>query len=268
MIIELLNGVRYDIEDYGLGRLFHHIPSADITHNTTSVSGIGDIITETIIGQRTIPVDIAFKVADIFDFYLLRDELNALFLRKEAFYIIFKREPYKRWLVKINDGFTIPPTPRGGSFTLQFRTVQRYAESIATTTSEKEWDADVWGWNNTITWDEPLTYIFSTNTFNVLNLGTAEVEPENWGLLITVKATAESFLKIRNVTTGEEYQYNDSLTTNDTLLIKNVQSFKNGTSVFKDTNKQVISLVPGVNNIEITGGTVQSIAFDFRFPFK
>src|SRR5690606_37097200 len=103
-------------------------------------------------------VEFAYIVKDIYDYYLMRDELNALFLRQEAFYIIFKRENYKRWLVKIGDQFQLPPTPRGGSVTIKFRTVRKFAESIATTNSNKEWDADVWWFNGDITWDEPLNY--------------------------------------------------------------------------------------------------------------
>lgn len=268
MIIQLLNGIQYDIEDYGLGRLFHPIPSAEVNHNTAQVSGLGEIITDTTIGQRDIPVDIAYQVKDIYDYYLLRDELNALFLRKEEFYIIFKREPYKRWRVKIADQYLIPPHPQGGQFSLKFRTVLKYAESIATTSTIKEWDEDLWWFNGSLTWDEPLKYTFNANTFDVVNLGTAELEPEVFDLKITIKAVAGSSLKIKNLTNNSEYQYNGSLTSSDTLLIDGIKSFKNGVSVFKDTTKTLVFLNPGVNKFEVTGGTIESIAFDFRFPFK
>ena len=267
MIIELLNGTRYDVEDYGLARLSHPIPSSEIRHNTTPVAGLGDVITDTIVDQRDISVDFAFKVTDIYDYYLLRDEINALFLRKEPFYIIFKREDYKRWLVKTADQFQIPPTPIGGSFTVKFRTVRKFAESIASTKSDKEWDADVWWFNGDITWDEPLQYTFATNKFNIINLGNTQVQPEFMDFKITIKGTTTTFLKIKNLTNGMEYQYNGTLTASDTLVIDGVKSLKNGVSVFKDTTKTLLYLEPGLNEIEITGGTVISITFDFRFPF-
>lgn len=269
MIIELLDGTRYDIEDYGVCRLFHHIPSAEIDHSTETINGGGDIITESTIKQRTISVDIGYKVNDIFDFYLLREELNGLFMRKEAFYIIFKREPYKRWFVKIDKQFNVPTNQSGGQFSLEFRTVKKYAESIATTASKKEWDEDLWWWNGKITWDDPLQYTFASNSFTVVNLGNVEIDPAERGieLEITIKATASN-LTIRNLTNGSTYVYNGSLSSTDTLKISGIRSLKNGISVFKDTNKDLLTLSPGANRIEVTGGTVQSITFDHRFLFK
>lgn len=267
MIIELLNGTRYDIEDYGLGRLTHPISSPEITHNTSDVNGLGDVITDTTIGQRTIPVDFAFVAKGIYDYYLLRDEVNALFTRGEPFYIIFKREPYKRWFVKVEEQFLLPPSPFGGQFTIKFRTVLKYAESIVTTLYSKEWDADVWWWGSGIEWDEPLSYRFTTNKFTVMNLGTAPLEPEVMPMRIVIKANVGSVFRLINLTNFSEYQYNGPLTSNDTLIIDGVMSHKNGVSVFRDTNKKLIYLNPGPNVFEVTGGTVISVDFDFRFPF-
>lgn len=266
MIIELLNGTRYDIEDYGLGRLTHPISSPEITHNTADVNGLGDVITDTTIGQRTIPVDFAFVVKGIYDYYLLRDEINALFTRGEPFYITFKREPYKQWFVKVEEQFLLPPSPFGGSFTIKFRTVLKYAQSIASTSSEKSWDVDKWSWGSGIEWDEPLNYRFTSNRFKVVNLGTAPLEPEVMPLQIMIKATGSMF-KMINLTNLSEYQYNGPLTSSDMLQINGVTSNKNGISVFKDTNKKLIYLSPGINEIEIQGAEVNSIDFLFRFPF-
>lgn len=268
MIIEKLNGDRLHIGDHGLFRLFHHIPSAEVDHTTASVNGGGEVITETTIKQRTITVELAFKVKDIYDYYLLRDELNGLFVRSESFYIIFEREPYKKWLVKLGDQYTIPVHPKGGKFDIEFRTVKKFAESVATTLSSKEWDADIWWWNGAITWDDPISYSFNANSFNVINLGSYKVDPEERGtnIKITVRASASS-LTIRNLTNGSSYVYNGVLSPSDVLVLDGVRSFKNGVSVFKDTNKECLKLSPGVNQIQITGGTISSIDFDFRFPF-
>ncbi len=268
MIIQKLNGTKYDVEDFGIKRLFHVIPSAEIKSESSSVSGVGEIVTEATIDQRTISVEFGFKVVNIFDYYLLRDELNALFLSDEPFYIVFKREPYKRWKVRLAEQFTVPPNAQGGNFVVNFRTVQKYAESIATTASKKEWDEDVWWWNGAISWDDPIQYAFTTNRFNVINLGNAEIDPRLMDMEIVVKATAGSYIEINNRTTGDVYRYNGALTSNDTLILKGVRTFKNGVSVFKDTNKKLLTLAPGVNDIQISGTTAQSVNFNFRFPFK
>lgn len=268
MIFQRLDGTMYDISNYGLTRLYHNIPSSDIEHNTVSIDGRGPIITSSTIGQRTISVDMLFQVADIYDYYLLRDEVNSLFLLEESFYIIFKREPYKRWLVKVADGYKLPPHPKAGTFTVNFRTQNRYAESIATTLDIKEWDIDKWGWNGTIGWDEDLRYRFTTNIFSVNNLGNVKIDPREHQLDIIVKGNFPSHFKLINTTTADAYQYNGPLTSSDELKMSGISTFKNGISSFKNTNKKLISLAPGINNLVIEGGTINSISFNFRFLNK
>src|SRR5690554_5894922 len=175
MIIELLDGTRYDIEGYSLKRLYHRIPSLSLKHTTSTVEGrSGDVFVETRFSGRIISVEFLYKAHDIYDYYLLRDELNGLFAREESFYIVFKREPYKRWKVKLSQQFDIEPNRQMESFTIDFICENVFAESIATTTDLKEWDVDKWGWNNTIEWDEGLKYSFDTTSFVVKNLGNVE----------------------------------------------------------------------------------------------
>ena len=119
MIIELLDGTRIDIAEYGLKRLFHRIPSADIKHTSSTVEG-KSVIAESNLSNRTIEVELLYIARDIYDYDLLRDELNALFMRTEPYYVIFKREMHKRWLVKVAGQYAIPPHPHMQSFTLNF----------------------------------------------------------------------------------------------------------------------------------------------------
>ena len=266
MIIERLDGKQYDILDYGLARLYHNIPSAEIKHTTATLDGLGEINISSTIDQRTITVDFFYQVKDIYDYYLLRDELNALFLSNEPFYIIFKREPYKKWLVKISEGYQIPPSRKGNGFTLKFRTVQKFAESIGDTTSIKEWDSGIWGWNDTINWDEDLKYDFTTSNFSVYNLGTAYLKPEEWKLEIIVTGVSNGEFKLVNWTTGDEYIYRGAIRSGDVLKI-GVSSYKNGVSVFKDTNYKLISLAPGENKFSVHGMSSQNIKFNFKFPY-
>lgn len=268
MIIELVDGTRYDIENYSLKRLYHRIPSNEISHETSTVEGLGDIITNTTILNRTIPVDLMFLTNDIYDYYLLRDELNELFMRDEAFYIIFKREPYKRWKVKLAEQLATEPNRRAGAFTVYFRTVQRYAESIATTSDLKEWDIDKWGWNNTIDWDEDLKYTFNSSSFSVGNLGSVPIDPREHELEIIVKGTFPNGITISNTTTGDTYQYNGALSSTDELKLTGIRTLKNSVSDFKNTNKKLLTLAVGNNQISVEGGTLTSIAFNFRFLYK
>lgn len=268
MIIKLLNGKQLDIADYCLKRLYHHIPSVSISHNTEQVDGRdGFLFLETTFDSRVITVELLYESYDIYDYYLLRDEINSLFTRKESFYIIFKNEPYKRYLVRLNQSFEVEPNQYMNSFTVEFTCVNIFGESIADTWSLKDWDSNKWAWNGQITWDDDLKYLFNSNSFVVNNLGNVDIDPRQSELEIIIKGTFASSVAIKNETVGDVYVYNGSLTENDELVLKGVQSFKNGASVFRNTNKKIIRLFTGENNFTVSGGTISSIDFKFRFLY-
>ena len=270
MIIQLLDGTSFDTANYNLKRLFHRIPSADIEHNIQSVEGRSDIITSSKLNNRVISVEFLYQTYDIYDFYLLRDRLNDLFVRTEAFYIIFKREPYKRYKVKLASQFEIEPNPNMQSFTVEFITQNIYAESIYTTTEfVKEWDVNQHAWNGTIDWDsESPVYQFNSNSFVVKNLGNKMIDPREDYLEINLRGNFTSFVSITNRTTGDVYRYNRNLPSTDALRLSNVRTLRNNVSDFANTNKKVIRLAPGNNDIIVEGGTVNSINFDFRYLYK
>ena len=268
MIHELSAVTGYGIAEYSLKKIFQTIPSPEINHNTSTVEGMADLTISSQLNSRVISVEFLYQTKDIYDYYLLRDQINALFTREEAYYLIFKREPYKRYKVKLASAYELPPHPHMASFTVEFIMQGKYAESVAMTGDLKEWDVDKWGWNDTIEWDDSLQYLFrGTNSFAVHNRGTAPVDPRESYLQIVIGATASS-LRIRNTTTGDVYEYNAPLTSSDILIVEGVRTLKNGVSAFKDTNKKLITLATGINNFVIEGGTVHSIAFNFRFLFK
>lgn len=271
MIIELLNGVRFDIESFGLGLEDYDIPSLEISNTLEHVDGApGPIITHTNYTGRSLTAYLVYTADDYEDYILLRNQLNDVFVRKEQFYLIFKDEPWKRWLVKANGQF-LPSKDLEtvGTFTLHFICVRSFAESIADTTSLKEWDVEKWGWDGTITWDDDWQYTFMTNTFVVKNLGNEIINPRNWPLEIAISGLFNSGLVIRNHTTGDVVTITASITAADVLSLINERTLKNGVSVLKENrDKTLISLAPGDNRISIEGGTVNSVIFNFRFPYK
>ncbi len=271
MIIELLDGTRFDIENYSLKRLFHRIPSLTVEHSTATVEGRdSDIFIDSRFSGRTIPVELVYMARDIYDYYLLRDELNALFARKEPFFIIFKREPYKRWKVRLENSFETEPSSNMRPFTVNFICENIFAESVGTSLelAEQNFDSGLWGFGSGIDVDKEYQYEFSSSSFVVENIGNIPIDPREHDLEITIKATAASYFQITNNTTGDVYRYNGALSSTDTLTLKGIRTLKNGVSAFKDTNKQLLTLAVGSNSISITGGTVSSIAFNFRFLYK
>lgn len=268
MIIELLNGTRFDIADYNLKRLYHYIPSATIEHNSVSIDGRSDIILNSKINNRVISVDFIYQSEDIFDFYLLREEINALFLREESYYIIFKNEPHKRWLVKVNNQYNLQPNQRLESFTVEFITLNSYAESIATTQTLKEWDIDSWSWNGAIDWDDGYNYSFNQNNFIVKNLGNVTVDPRYSFLEVNIEGNFNSFIDIFNSSTRQSFRADLSMRDGDVLKLTGIRTLLNNTSILRNTNRNLITLLPGDNVFTVEGGTISNISFDFRFLYK
>ena len=271
MIIELQNGTRIDIAEYGLKRLFHYIPSLALTHNTSLVEGRGDIVVSSEYKQRTITVTLMYIVDDIYDYYLLRDQLNALFARNEAFYIIFKREHWKRYKVRLASQLSIDPAVHMNSFDVEFLMEEKCAESVGSSLdlqNKGTWDESLWGFGSGIDYDTRYNYTFNSNSFVVKNIGNELVDPRESKLDITLKGTFGSQVKITNQTTGDVFVYTGALSSTDELKLTGIRTLKNGISTLKNTNKKLLTLLPGDNSFTVEGGTVSGIVFNFNFLYK
>lgn len=262
------DGTRYNLQELGIRVLEFEPESLNVQNTVQDIEGGGYVVTNTGYGPRYINCELQIRGQDLFDYALFRAEVFALFTSLEPFYVIDSKVPSRRWHVRSDGSFTLGRKNKRGNYSLKLLCVNKYAESIATTSSPKEWDADVWAWDGTISWDEDLQYTFTTNNFTVKNLGNAPIDPRENELEIIIKATASSYLQITNTTTGEVYRFNGSLTANDTLILRGIRSFKNGISSFRNTNHKILSLAPGSNTFQVTGGTIQSVAFNFRFLYK
>lgn len=268
MIIQFLDGTEIDLNNYNCRCLRPHIPSLSPNHETEILDTGRQVIVDTTFTNRSINPIMLLKPRDIHDFYLLRDDLHALFIRQEEFYIIFKRVPYIKWLVKLASPLNLTPSNRMQEFTLDFITLNRYGESIADTSTIKEWNVDKWGWNRSIDWDEDLQYTFNESNFIVKNLGNVEIDPRESDLKIVVKGEFLNGIIITNERTNDIYQYYGPIFTADTLTLDGIRTFKNEESDFNNTNHKLLTLAPGENPIMIEGGTLESIAFSFRFLYK
>lgn len=94
---------------------------------------------------------------------------------------------------------------------------------------------------------------FTTSDFTLLNEGTVIVDPRKHDGFEIEFQGASTNLTITNNTTGDVWKYNGSTTAFDKVLIKGIRSLKNGTGVFGETNKKLITLAIGDNNFTVTG---------------
>lgn len=267
MIIELQNGTRYDIKDFNLTRLYHYIPSIEVEHEFANVQGRSPVYVDSSFSSRTITVEFLFQAYDIHDYYAIRDLVNGLFTKREEFYIAFKNEPYKRYKVVVDGSFQVPPDERMQSFEIDFICTELYGEAIASTSTVKAWDENMWSWISGISWDDGLTYTFTEKKFTVNNLGTAPINPLESNLRIMISGNFPKGFTLRNTTTNETYQFTKALTTNDVLTIDRINTFVNGINRFSDTNRKLLTLSGGLNAFEIVEDGLSSISFDFRFLY-
>src|SRR5699024_1996176 len=106
-------------------------------------------------------------------------------------------------------------------------------------------------------------------SFTVYNAGNVTIEPESMYLhIIANTVTTPGGFTITNKTTGDEFVFNEEID-GQSILIRGmdirVSSIYNR---FRDTNRRFISLAPGDNEFEVSGGTFNHIRFDFRYLYK
>ena len=112
-------------------------------------------------------------------------------------------------------------------------------------------------------------YTFTENKFIVWNGGNVTLDPRNMPLKIKLKhLLTDGNFKLTNKTTGETFEYYTPRNGN-TVDLDGVQAFLGyQLNRLRQTNRKYISIVPGINEIEYSGGTMDDIQFDFPLYYK
>jgi hypothetical protein len=266
MIIEKLDGTIIETEEYGIKLLTHSISSPSPRVITEEIDNRdGYIEMGVTFDGRKIRASFFMYAFDKQDYPLLRNEVFRIFATKEKFYF---HEPNqkRRWLVRSN-GFEIERfSSRGGTFEIEFFSPSPYAESVGTTLDPFTFDAELWQIGQGLE-AEDLNYVHTTSSFQIFNAGDITVDPRIYPLKITYTG-ASTNLTIANQTTGDIWQYTGTSQAGDMITLDGIRVIKNGLSIFRDTNRKLITIVPGWNDFTITGATgAFEISFDFRFYY-
>ncbi|MFD1203745.1 phage tail family protein [Sporosarcina contaminans] len=264
--IETLDGTKYDLKHFGIIPLTFTVDSPIPRHYKEDVEGReGHIDLGTTFEGRTMRCTFMLKAKDKFDYVLLRNEVFRLFDARQHFYIIDKYEPRKRWLVKTAEMYTPEKaTIRVGRLEIQFQSPSPYAESYGTTLDPFTFTDEKWQVGQGVI-SEDLVYAHNTTTFRIYNGSDIEIDPREIPLKIKYQG-ASNKLKIRNNTTGDEWQFNGTSTVNDTIILDGIRSLKNGLTIFGQTNRKLITLEKGWNDFTLSGASGSFlISFDFRF---
>ncbi|SPU38231.1 phage-like protein [Lysinibacillus capsici] len=272
--------------------------------SSVDVDGRPGVVRESVNhGSRVIILSVMYIASDELDFALRRDKLFSIFSDLEPFYIYEGRPTYKTSTYEFElPGQTWGENPqlptnievlkgkrykvirtnmneveqRGllGKVDVEFETYQLpYAESSGTTLDARTFDKEIWQTGQGLVAADPTTlkYVFQNeSSFQVYNAGDVPLKTNLRDMLFEIEFRgASTNLSIRNVTNGTQWQYNGSSGTNDVIKLETPTRFtKNGSSIFKDTNRKVLVLNPGWNTIQITGATQFLISFKFKFYYK
>lgn len=248
-IIERLDNTVYDLEELNIYTRDFIVSSPDYIHTTERIDGADGVVDlGTTVGPRDITLVLYFDALEVDQYADKRDEVYSLLQSKEPFYVTDTRQPGKRWKVKLARPFAPDQQRMYGLFEVQLIAFSGYAESVGTTIQSYTFDH---------LQDLPVTYtdyenIYETK-FKIFNAGQM-IDPRNVNhfLRISYKGASEN-LRIENLTTGDVWQYQGTSNETDEIVLEGIRSTKNGLSIFRDTNKRLITLAPGWNEFEISG---------------
>ena len=221
------------------------------------------------------PVDLFFRIKakDEIDFRLLRSEIYNFFDVGVYFYVAESAVPSRVLKVVVDESY-IPDrlTEEYADFDINCRTLDSvFWESKYTTLelhdSGYAHSAEKYGLVDNID-DEKVQYRFTTNNFTVYNAGNVTVEPESMELTIQISsATSSGDLTLKNLTTGEEFKLNKEISGRH-ISLRGMNILDGTVNAFRDSNRRLISLVPGDNQFEITGATFSEVWFSFKYYYK
>lgn len=204
----------------------------------------------------------------MYDYQLKETELYAFLADDNSYYIITDREPGKRYLVRPNAISLEELGIRYATYSVTFNVFRGCSESLSTTLSELSLSEE-WQFSQNLE-AEDYEYEFNKSRFQIFNAGDFKIDPREHDLKIVIEGESLGSATIFNRTTGERFIYYPEFSTNlgQTVSIDRVYPKLNGVHCGIDTNLELITLAPGINEIEIQNVANVKSSWDFRYLYK
>lgn len=248
--------------------------------------------------SRIITVPMKFKHNTMHDYAHLRDHLYGILTDSDSYYIRELRRPKrleyefidfggeakrksqtenryvngKQYLVRMVNELTPEQLFNGGEIDIEFETTELpFAETIYTTQTIQESGyrstVEKYGLVDGVNIDY-MNYSPTTPEFVIWNGGNMAIDPFNMSLYIQIRyVSTDGGLILENITTGDKFIYKEPLEGSHVTFYDSV-IHKADTNALRETNREFITLAPGVNRFKISGGSFESVKFDFPFYYK
>lgn len=224
---------KIDMKSLGLFGVKLIIPSPSYEFHTEKIDGGQTIVLDKQLNPRQLFAEFKTKAGNYEELLKQKMRLFALLGNGDEFYIEQVHLKGIVWKCHLGEWDPQILSPKVTTFNIPLTNLNGYAESIST-----------------------IKKTFKTTEFKFLNEGNVKIDPRQHSNLLITFAGASTDLTITNNTTGDTWKHYGTTNDIDTLKLLGVNSIKNqGTSIFKDTNKKLLTLNVGRNDFIVSGAT-------------
>ncbi|SAZ36382.1 Phage tail protein [Enterococcus faecium] len=216
--------------------------------------------------ELVLTFDIFYK--NEYDKELVVTELHQIIFPGYQYYLTHELSPGKRFKVNpVNFEFTEEENDYS-TIEITFNVPSAFSESLTTTLSEFSLSNE-WQFSQNLEATDHK-YNFDISRFQVFNAGDFTIDPREHELKITLQGESLGNARIFNRTTDESFIFYPEFSTNlgQTVTIDRVYPKLNGVHCGINTNLELITLAPGINEIEIQNVANVKSSWDFRFLYK
>ena len=240
----------------------------EVKANTTEVNGTdGVILGPTTFGPFNLILNFSFKGADVRDLILMKQKLRRLLFRRDPYFVWHSDLPGKKYAVYCSENANEGLTNKFATFAVTFVVFKGYSESLKETDQFSLSSGD-WQFEAGVLSDDEIKYKHTTTSFKIYNGSTDTINPLlRHKLKVLINLNAPKGFKIKNVTTGDVFEYKKAIKSNQRLTLDGVHPFINNKRVGIDTNWQWLTLDEGFNDIEIIGENISNVQTQWIFPF-
>lgn len=216
--------------------------------------------------ELVLTFDIFYK--DEYEKELITTELHQVIFPGHQYFVTHELSPGKRFKVNpANFEFTEEENDYS-TIEVTYEVPSACSESLSTTLSEFNLSNE-WQFSQNIEAAD-YDYEFKISRFQIYNAGDFKIDPREHDLRITLQGESLGNATIFNRTTDETFIYYPEFSSNlgQTVTIDRVYPKLNGVNCGIDTNLNLITLAPGINEIEIQNVASVKSSWDFRYLYK